>query len=250
MTEVDEQKEVQGAALSFGYVHVNKQPKLYKKIRERSYENIGYGPITLSAFEYDTTGFSLLPPTIWRDDMATRDKRYRDAALYGLSYILKHVAPGLCMADIKDIETDVSLHEEAALQWKSSLYLYDAHEGGVGYAEKIFELITEALSLCRLILNECECPAGCPSCVPPLPPGVNDEELEDFLVESNAAVQCTHSLLVMLLDGKIVMPDITIFRESRQSAITAPPLDEDAVKLQNRLEKASAILSRKRERQH
>jgi hypothetical protein len=116
-----------------------------------------------------------------------KDKRMLGAALYGLSYLLRHAGPSLCMADREDIETDVALHEEEGAQWKSSLYLYDAHEGGVGYAEKIFERIGDALRLCRQIIDECECDSGCPSCVPPLPPGVTNPELETFLIESDAA---------------------------------------------------------------
>ena len=250
MTDVDENTELRGAALRFGLIHVNKQPKLYKKIRERTYENIGYGPITLSAFEYDTTGFSLLPPVAWRDALGNVDKRYRDAALYGLSYLLQRTAPSLCMADVKDIETDVSLHEEESQHWKSALYLYDAHEGGVGYAEKIFERFEQALELCRAVVTECECPAGCPSCVPPLPPGVNDEELEELLIESDAAVQCTQSLLTALLEGRVEIPEITVLRERRVQAVNALPVDADAVKLEQRLSRASRILQQKRERLH
>ena len=46
-----------GHSILFGYMHVNPQPKLYKKIKESTFENIGYRPITLAPFEYDTTGF-------------------------------------------------------------------------------------------------------------------------------------------------------------------------------------------------
>ena len=250
MTGIEEEKDLHAACLQFGYVHVNKQPKLYKKIRERSYENIGYGPITLPAFEYDTTGFSLLPPAAWRDALGQVDPRYRDAGLFGLSYLLHHTAPSLCMADVKDIETDVSLHEEEALRWKSSLYLYDAHEGGVGYAEKIYELIDRALVLCRRVIDECACPSGCPSCVPPLPPGVNDEDLEGLLVESDAAVQCTRSLLTVLLEGRIEIPEIRLVRGRREAAVRPPPEDEEARRLNQRLGRAAEILKRKREREH
>ncbi len=250
MTEVDDEKEQHAAKLQFGLVHVNKQPKLYKKIRERTYENVGYGPITLPAFEYDTTGFSLLPPQAWREELAKVDKRYRDAALFGLSYLLRHAAPCLAMADIKDIETDVSLLEEEALRWKSSLYLYDAHEGGVGYAEKIYELLPAALDLCRQIINDCDCAAGCPSCVPPLPPGVNSEELEDLLIESNAAVACTTSLIDVLLDGRIVVPDIRVLKTARSPAVEAPAPDEERIKLEKRLDRAARILQEKRKRTH
>ncbi|MCP4753309.1 MAG: DEAD/DEAH box helicase, partial [Proteobacteria bacterium] len=199
LTESEEKKQVRGAQLEFGYIHYNKQPKLYKKIRERTYENIGYGPITLSAFEYDTTGFSLLAPKSWVAAMEKKDIRYIGAALYGLSYLLRRSAPSLCMADINDVETDVSLVETESEQWKSALYMFDTIEGGVGYAEKIYERIETCFELCHDILRDCECSAGCPSCVPPLPPGVANEHLESLLVESNASVACTRSLLSVLL---------------------------------------------------
>ncbi len=250
MTEAETESEVQGAPVRFGYIHVNKQPKLYKKIRERTFENIGYGPITLPPFEYDTTGFSLLPPPEWKQAMDERDRRYLGAALFGLSYLLRHAGPSLCMGDIKDIETDVSLHEEDDRRWKSALYLYDTHEGGVGYAEKIYEKLDEALALCREIVEACECAAGCPACVPPLPPGVEDEELEEFLVESNAAQACTRSLLAALLDGAVIVPEIRTLRQARPPAAAPPPEDEEAIRLNRRLGKASEILKKKRERLH
>lgn len=264
MTDVEEQKKQCDAELKFGYVHVNKQPKLYKKIRERSFENIGYGPITLPAFEYDTTGFSLLPPDDWKRALDAKDRRWPGAALYGLSYLLRHTAPSLCMADIEDIETDVYLHEDAvaavsdrgversesAASWKSALYLYDAHEGGVGYAEKIYEKIADALNLCREIIDECECESGCPSCVPPLPPGVTSPEIEQLLVESDAALECTRSLLAALLDGNVILPNISVIRRAVAPAVVPPPVDEEAVKLNCRLTKAAGILRKKREREY
>ena len=250
MTAVETGRECQGADLKFGDIHVNKQPKMYKKIRERSYENIGYGPITLPAFEYDTTGFSLLPPPAWKANLDSTDKRYASAALYGLSYILRHSAPSLCMADVEDIETDVALHEEEVLRWKSSLYLYDTHEGGVGYAEKIYEKFEVALQLCRQIVEACECTSGCPSCVPPLPPGVNNAELEELLVESNAALACTRSLLAALLDGLVQLPDIQIYQRKLAKAVTSSAPDPEIERLTQRLGKAAQHLQQKRERQH
>ena len=250
MTEVEEKKEVQDSQVDFGYINVNKQPKLYKKIRERSFENVGYGPITLDPFEYDTTGFSLLPAEQWQAAMTTVDKRYIDAALYGLSYLMKRVAPSVCMGDVQDIETDVALLEVKDGEWKSALYLFDTIEGGVGYAEKIYELLPTVVELCRQIIKECECEAGCPSCVPPLPPGVNDEALEMLFVESNAAVACATSLMDWLLDAKLVIPNIKIEKIALLTAVSPPPPDITAIKLNSRLKKASKILQKKRERLH
>ena len=250
ITESLECNQLNEAKLDFGYVNVNRQPKLYKKIRERTLENIGYGPITLDPFIYDTTGFSLHPPTCWRQDVERVDKRHVGAALYGLGYILKRTSPSLCLGDVQDIETDVSLTEIEAGNWKSALYLYDTIEGGVGYAEKIFEVFPEALKLCQTIIDECPCTAGCPSCVTCLPPGVEDTELEQLLVETNAAVTCTHSLITAMLIGEIVLPDVTCFELSARESITPPEPDLKHERLRQRLSKAGKILQRKRARTH
>ncbi len=250
MVEVESEQGLSDAKLQFGEVHVNKQPKLYKKIRERTYENIGYGPITLPPFEYDTTGFSLLPPPEWKKAVDAVDQRYLSAALFGLRYVLRQVAPSLCMADRNDIETDLALFEEEALRWKNALYLYDAHEGGVGYAEKIFERVREALSLCEQIIRECDCKMGCPSCIPPLPPGVEDEKLELLMIESNAAVACTTSLLIMLLEGRVDLPKVEIHKEDWAQPVQAPEPDHEAIAMQAKLSRASRMLKKRREREH
>lgn len=250
ITESLDQATHHGAKMEFGFVNVNRQPKLYKKIRERTLENIGYGPITLDPFIYDTAGFALYPPQTWLQAMETVDPRHVGAALYGLSYLLRHVAPCLCLCDIQNIETDVSLTEVHAGQWKSALYLYDTIEGGVGYAEKIFEVFADALRLCQTIIRECSCAAGCPSCVPALPPGVQDEVLEQLLVESNASVACTSSLITALLTGAVEQPVITPCEVPARPEVTPPEPDPDQVRLEQRLSQASRILMQKRARTH
>ena len=127
-------------------------------------------------------------------------------------------------------------------------------ESGAVYAvtcaEKGCEQFAEVLKLCRQILTECECHAGCPACVPPLPPGVSDEELEQLFIESNASVVCTLSLLVYLLDGRVEAPDVKIDRLPTPQVIEPPGDDIEVKKLNNRLERASTILREKRERLH
>lgn len=250
LTESLDRTQLNDADLEFGFINVNRQPKLYKKIRERTLENIGYGPITLDPFIYDTTGFNLLPAPAWRSAVEAVDKRHVGAALYGLSYILRRTAPSLCLGDVQNIETDVSLTEVARGQWHSALYLYDTIEGGVGYAEKIFEVFEDALRLCQAILDECPCAAGCPSCVPALPPGVSDEELEQLLVESDASVACTRSLLKALLTGELEMPQVTYHELPASANLQPPEPDAEMERLKKRLGHASKILQQKRARVH
>lgn len=248
--DVTPTESLAGAKLEFGYINVNRQPKLYKKIRERTLENIGYGPITLDPFIYDTAGFALYPPIDWRTAVGKSDKRHIGAGLHGLAYILRRTAPSLCLCDEKNIETDVSLTEVSAGEWKSALYLFDTIEGGVGYAEKIFEVFTEALKLAQAVIDDCPCAAGCPACVTSLPPGVEDEDLEQLLVESNASVECTKSLISALLTGKVELPEVTQFEIAERAAVIPPDVDEEFEKMVDRLGKASEILKKKRERIH
>ncbi len=295
LTSEEERQTPHGADLRFGALHVNKQPKLFKKIRERSYENVGYGPITLPPFEYDTTGFSLRPSETWLRTLDAADKRLAPAALFGLRYILKHAAPSICMADPGDLETDLAPVERAGpkaeahaapgaqpdtpkdgpdeppqvpqglgedgyqpppppawerMAFESALFLYDRLEGGAGYAEKVFEKFRETLDLCRRMIRECACENGCPACVPPLPPGVNDEDLELFLVESDAVRVCTLSLLDALLDGAVAVPAVRTVRRDWSQPVAAPAPDADALRLQSRLNRAADTLRAKRKREH
>ncbi len=251
LTEVYEECEFPNAELKFGAIHVNKQPKLYKKIRERTYENIGYGPITLPPFEYDTTGLTLRPPKDWIALMDSHDKRWLGAALYGLGYILRRVAPSLCMADEQDVDTDISLATDDAQRWTSALFLFDTHEGGVGYAEKICERLSDALQLCRDIIRDCHCKGGCPSCVPPFPPGiVSTPDLEELLLFSDAAVRCTESCITALLEGRYEIPTVTVRKLPPETPVTPPGEDPEELKMKERLLRASNLLEFKRKRLH
>jgi len=250
-TSVESTSTQQQATLKFGEIYVNKQPKLYKKIRERTFENVGYGPITLPPFEYHTMGFALQVAADWLEACEKNDKRWLGAALFGLAFLLRRSAPSLCMADIQDIDTDISLENADHERWKSVLYLYDTHEGGVGYAEKICEQLPAALTLCLDILRSCQCTGGCPACVPPLPPGVIDvPEVAELLLVSDASVRCTESLLLALLTGQVLLPQITIREQVSARPITPSGEDPELLKLQGRLSRAARILQEKREKLH
>jgi len=285
LTTDEGRKTLHDAELRFGALHVNRQPKLFKKVRERTLENVGYGPITLPPFEYDTVGFALRAPEPWSRALDERDKRLAPAALFGLRYILRHAASSVCMADPADLETDLAPldreeeggEERSALNaqhptpnevadtegfvplppptwedmaFESALFLYDRLEGGAGYAEKVFEKIEETLELCRRMIRECSCENGCPACVPPLPPGVHDENLELFLVESNAVRVCTLSLLDALLDGVVAVPEVTTVTRDWQQPVAAPEPDQEAIQLTRKLNRAADALRAKRKREY
>jgi DEAD/DEAH box helicase domain-containing protein len=48
-----------------------------------------------------------------------------------------------------------------------TVFLFDAHAGGVGLAPRIFERAAELLERARTLIEGCPCGSGCPACVGP-----------------------------------------------------------------------------------
>lgn len=247
--EILSEKNENGASVHLAFMTINRQPRLYKKIRERTFENIGYGPITLPAFTYDTTGFALQPPRAWIKAMESEDPRIIDTALYGLSWCIRRMSPLMTMAEPSDVGTDVAPARAGDGRWKSALYLYDAVDGGVGYAEKIYESLLPVLGLCLSLVRECECKRGCPSCVPPLPPGIREEGMA-FVMENDAALRSTESLLVAMLEEKIIIPVVTSDAVADMGKDDQGVYQADRMAMRARLNRAADIMQVKRERLH
>ncbi|MGC4094770.1 MAG: DUF1998 domain-containing protein [Polyangiaceae bacterium] len=48
-----------------------------------------------------------------------------------------------------------------------TVFLFDAHAGGVGLAPRIYERASELLDRVKTLVSGCPCEAGCPACVGP-----------------------------------------------------------------------------------
>jgi DEAD/DEAH box helicase domain-containing protein len=48
---------------------------------------------------------------------------------------------------------------------RPTVFVYDRYPGGVGYAQRGYDLIDDWLELSRQLVSECPCTGGCPSCV-------------------------------------------------------------------------------------
>jgi hypothetical protein len=76
------------------------------------------------------------------------------------------------------------------------------------------------------------------------------EQLEQLLVESNASVACTSSLLTALLSGEVALPEVAFHELATMSGVVPPEPDADMERLKQRLGKAGEILKQKRARVH
>ncbi|MFD1815892.1 DEAD/DEAH box helicase [Rhodococcus gannanensis] len=87
--------------------------------------------------------------------------------LPGALHAAEHAAIGLLplvatcdRGDIGGVST--ALHADTGLP---TVFVYDGHPGGAGFADRAFERLRPWLTATRDAIAACECAAGCPSCV-------------------------------------------------------------------------------------
>lgn len=165
----------------FGEVTVNAKATLFKKIKLRTHENIGSGPIHLPEEELHTSSCWLT----FSEDIFPGTTQDLQAALLGLSNVMVHIAPLYLMCDPLDIRVVPQVKEMHEKQ--PTLFFYDRYPGGVGLSEKLFELKEELLVRAADLIRSCGCLSGCPACVGPI------EEVG--LTGKDAALRLVHALL-------------------------------------------------------
>jgi DEAD/DEAH box helicase domain-containing protein len=177
-------REHPGYLAEQGEVLVAEKVVGFKKIKLGTMENVGAGEVELPQQEKQTTGAWLTVPPATLD----RVSRSREELIDGLravSYLLHHLAPIFLLCDIRDLGSwlgDTTPAEAGAVATRESakqrlmqgerfnptIYLYDAHAGGIGLAERVFEVLPDLLRHGLATLAACPCAAGCPSCVGPV----------------------------------------------------------------------------------
>src|SRR5881296_3881120 len=156
----------------------------FKKIKMGTLENVGSGEVELPQQEMQTTSAWV---TIAPDALA-RISSSREELIDGLravGYLLHHLAPIFLLCDIRDLGSwlgdttpaqpgAVVTRESArrrlleAERFNPTIYLYDSHAGGIGLAERVFDVLPLLFERGRDTLGACPCRFGCPSCVGPV----------------------------------------------------------------------------------
>jgi DEAD/DEAH box helicase domain-containing protein len=156
----------------------------FKKIKMGTLENVGSGEVELPQQEMQTTSAWLSVPS----ETLARVSPLREELIDGLravTYLLHHLAPIFLLCDVRDLGSwlgDTTPAEAGAVATREStrrrlleaehftptIYLYDAHAGGIGLAERVFEVLPQLLRRGLDTLEACRCSWGCPSCAGPV----------------------------------------------------------------------------------
>ena len=105
-------------------------------------------------------------------------KTGRDFAggIHAVEHAAISILPLFALCDRNDIGgVSTPFHADTG---KAQIFIFDAHPGGIGIAEKGFELINDLWEATYRAIVECPCQEGCPSCIQSPKCGNNNEPLD------------------------------------------------------------------------
>jgi DEAD/DEAH box helicase domain-containing protein len=144
----------------FGDVEVTWQTVAFRKFKFYSLENIGQTALDLDPQTIDTQAVWLIPPEQAMAGVASAELKPLEA-LVGVRNMMLVTLPVLAMCDRRDISGSISSSQTAA----PAMFVYDRYPGGMGFAQRGYDLLGEWLELCLQMVRDCPCQDGCPSCV-------------------------------------------------------------------------------------
>ena len=147
----------------------------FKKKRVYTEEVIGEELLDLPPQSFRTVGFWCDLTSGIEEILAHKGLDF-PGGLHAAEHASIAMLPLFALCDRNDIGgVSIPLHPDTG---KAQIFIYDAHPGGVGIAEKGFELVEELWGATLKLVSECPCEEGCPSCVQSPKCGNNNQPLD------------------------------------------------------------------------
>lgn len=148
--------------MHFGQVQVRTQVVSFQRKAIMSNEVLGEEPLDLEARD-------LFTKAVWftLDNATMVAGGLSEPEFPGALHAAEHAAIGLLPLVASSDRWDVggvstALHADTG---QPTVFVYDGHPGGAGFAERGFEMARVWLKATMDAIVACECPSGCPSCV-------------------------------------------------------------------------------------
>ncbi|MDQ3876089.1 MAG: DEAD/DEAH box helicase [Actinomycetota bacterium] len=150
-----------GVDLSFGAVSVTEQVIGYQKKAIRDGTTLDLVPLVMPEVTFDTEAVWFVPDPELLQGLERMPTLL--ATLHASEHALIALLPLWAMCDRWDIGgLSTNLHFQTG---RPTVFVYDGHPGGVGIAERGFDVFRGWVDDTATLVDECPCEAGCPSCV-------------------------------------------------------------------------------------
>jgi DEAD/DEAH box helicase domain-containing protein len=175
-----EKKDVGTVSISFGSVKVTEE---YTGFKIMKYDKmVGIEPLDLPALTFRTVGLWITVPESMKDEIWEKRRKDKDVkellrersekdmknelfagGLHGAEHAVIGVMPFHVMCDRWDIGGVSTIrHPDTG---RPTVFVYDGFEGGIGLAERAFELIGDIVIMGYELVRDCTCEEGCPACI-------------------------------------------------------------------------------------
>ncbi len=158
-----------------GEVEVSNTVVGFKKKAQFTEEVIGEEPLDLPPQRFPTVAlwFDLTAEAI--EQVAAEQLDFA-GGLHAAEHAAIGILPLFALCDRNDIGgVSTPMHPDTG---KAQIFIYDAYPGGIGIAEKGFDLVVELWQATLRAIVECPCQDGCPSCIQSPKCGNNNKPLD------------------------------------------------------------------------
>ncbi len=145
-----------------GRLRVTEQITGYEKRALPGQELLGVVPLELPSRSFETVGFWIeIEPVLRR--MVERRGLHFMGGIHAIEHGAIGIFPLFALCDRNDIGGICYPHHPDLD--KGAIFVYDGHPGGVGLAQRGFEVVSDLLERTLEHVRDCECEEGCPSCI-------------------------------------------------------------------------------------
>jgi len=173
--KVSRDKSLGRVKVYLGEVEVTNTVVGFKKKAQFTEEVIGEEPLDLPPQCFSTIALWFdLPPEV----VAQLLEAQLDFAggLHAAEHAAISILPLFALCDRNDIGgVSTPLHPDTG---RAQIFIYDAYPGGIGIAEKGFDMVAELWQATLRAITECPCQEGCPSCIQSPKCGNNNKPLD------------------------------------------------------------------------
>lgn len=155
-------RPMDGFLAKLGRLKVSSQVVGYEKVRVGDQVVISQHPLDSPVQHIETIGFwiELDPP--FKKELRRHHFHYM-GSMHAIEHAMKSLFPLLALSNRTDVGgICYPMHPQLR---KGAIFVYDYHPGGVGLAEKGFDLLHQLLEMTLNLVVSCDCELGCPSCI-------------------------------------------------------------------------------------
>jgi DEAD/DEAH box helicase domain-containing protein len=173
-----------------GRVRVSSQVVGYRRLQQFTEAVLGDESLEMPVSEFETVALWWDLPAALAGELAERGLDFM-GGIHAVEHAAIGILPLFAMCDRWDIGgVSTPRHPDTELP---QIFIYDGFAGGVGIAEKGFELLPELWAATLDVIRGCPCEAGCPSCVQSPKCGNFNQPLDKHAAEA---------ILTWLLDAR------------------------------------------------